>query len=123
MIIFYLVVSCCAAIFCLLGIIISIRDGEWGLATFALLLEVLSSFLLFAAIDAIRRDNTQTIEYYFPAEHYNFEQVITETSETKYIGADTVVVIKRDTAYKLVGQDPIIGANNHFSRKYPDTRK
>jgi hypothetical protein len=105
-------------IFCLFSIIFTIRDGEWGLTSFVLLVGVLSSLLLFGTIDAIRRDNTQTIEYYFPAEHYNFEQVITETSETKYIGADTVVVVKRDTTYKLVGQDPIIGGNNHFSKKY-----
>ena len=121
MLVFYLVVSCCAVIFCLLGIIATIRDGEWGLASFVLLLGALSSLLLFAVIDAFRRDNTQTIEYYFPAEHYNFEQIITETNETKYIGADTVVVVKRDTTYKLVGQDPIIGASEYLKKEYPDT--
>ena len=118
MLAFYLIVSCCAAIFCLLGVIIYIRDEEWGLASFALFVGVISSLLLLTVIDAIRRDNTQTIEYYFPAEHYSFEQIITETSETKYIGTDTVVVVKRDTTYKLVGQDPIIGGDNHFSKKY-----
>ena len=118
MLIFSLVISCCAVIFCLLSIIVTIRDREWGLASFVLFVGVISSLLLFTVIDAIRRDNTQTTEYYFPAEHYDFEQVITETSETKYIGADTIVVVKRDTTYKLVGQDPIIGGNNHFNRKY-----
>ncbi len=118
MIVLYLIVSCCAVIFCLLSIIISIRDEEWGWASFTLFLGVISFLLLFTTIGAIRRDNTQTIEYYFPAEHYSFEQIITETSETKYIGTDTVVVVKRDTTYKLVGQDPIIGGDNHFSKKY-----
>jgi hypothetical protein len=121
MLIFYLVVSCCAVIFCALGIVITIRDGEWGLASFALLLGAISSILLFAVIDTIRRDNTQTIEYYFPADHYTFEQIITETNETKYVGADTLVVVKRDTTYKLVGQDPIIGGSKHLKREYPDT--
>ncbi len=121
MLIFYLVVSCCFVIFCFFGVGITIRDREWGLAFFALLLGVLSSILLFAVIDSIRRDNTQTVEYYFPADHYTFEQIITETNETKYIGADTVVVVKRDTTYKLVGQDPIIGSSKHFKREYPDT--
>ena len=120
MIIFYLVLFILFIIICFIGVIASVRDGEWGSAIFALLLGLLSSILLFADIDAIRRDNTQNIEYYFPAKHYNFEQVITETSETKYIGADTLVVVKRDTTYKLVGQDPIIGGNYHFNRKYPD---
>ena len=120
MLIFYLVISCCAVIFCTLGIIISIRNGEWGSAVFVLLLGVLSSILLYAVIDAIKKDNIQTIEYYFPADHYAFEQIITETNETKYVGADTLVVVKRDTTYKLVGQDPIIGGNHHFNRKYPD---
>lgn len=118
MLAFYLIVSCCAAIFCLLGVITSIRNEEWGLASLALFVGVISSLLILTVTDAIRRDNTQTIEYYFPAEHYSFEQVITETSETKCIGADTVVVVKRDTTYKLVGQDPIIGENNHFIKKY-----
>ena len=120
MLVFHLVVSCCAVIFCAFGLIISIRDGEWGLASFALLLGALSSLLLFAVIDAIRRDNTQTIEYYFPADHYTFEQIITETNETKYVGADTLVVVKRDTTYKLVGQDPIIGTSEHLKKEYPD---
>ena len=120
MIIFYLVLFILFTIICFIGVIASIRDGEWGTAIFALILGLLSSILLFADIDAIRRDNTQTVEYYFPADHYTFEQVITETSETKYVGADTLVVVKRDTTYKLVGQDPIIGGSNHFDRKYPD---
>jgi hypothetical protein len=120
MIIFYLVISCCAVIFCSIGVVASIRDGNWGEAIFVFFLGVLSSILLFAVIDSIRKDNTQTIEYYFPADHYTFEQVITETSETKYVGTDTLVVVKRDTTYKLVGQDPIIGGSNHFDRKYPD---
>ena len=82
------------------------------------LLGAFSAASLFAIIDTIRKDNTQTVEYYFPADHYTFEQIITETNETKYIGADTVVIAKRDTIYKLVGQDPIVGGNNHFDRKY-----
>lgn len=120
MIIFYLISLVFFIILCLVGIIVSIRDGEWGAAVFAFLLSLILSILLFADIDAIRRDNTQTVEYYFPADHYAFEQVITETSETKYIGNDTLVVVKRDTTYKLVGQDPIIGGDKHFNRKYPD---
>lgn len=120
MLTFYLVICCCAVIFCILGIIISIREGEWGGAIFAFILGALSSILLFAVIYAIHRDNTQTVEYYFPADHYTFEQIITETNETKYIGADTVVVVKRDTTYKLAGQDPIIGGDYHFNRNYPD---
>ena len=118
MAIFYLILFALFTIFCLIGFIVSIRDSEWGLSCFTFLLIILSSVSLFVTIDAIRRDNTQTVEYYFPAEHYSFEQVITETSETKYIGTDTVVVVKRDTTYKLVGQDPIIGRSNHFIRKY-----
>lgn len=119
MIIFYLflILIVFITLFCLIGVIVSIRNEEWGLASFGLLLGVVSSILLFTVIDAIRRDNTQTVEYYFPAEHYNFEQVITEASETKYIGSDTLVVVKRDTTYKLVGQDPIIGGNYHFNRR------
>ena len=120
MLIFYLVISCCAVIFCSIGVIVSIHDREWGLASFVFLLGALSSILLFAVIDTMRRDNIQTIEYYFPADHYTFEQIITETNETKYAGADTLVVVKRDTTYKLAGQDPIIGGNNHFDRKFPD---
>ena len=120
MIIFSLILLAFLTFFCLIGVIVSIRDGEWGTAIFALILGLLSSILLFADIDAIRRDNTQTVEYYFPADHYTFEQIITETNETKYVGADTLVVVKRDTTYKLVGQDPIIGGNHHFNRKYPD---
>ncbi len=120
MLIFYLVISCCAVIFCAIGFIISIRDEEWGSACFAFFLGVMSSILLFADIYAIRRGNIQTVEYYFPADHYTFEQIITETNETKYVGNDTLVVVKKDTTYKLVGQDPIIGGSNHFNRKYPD---
>jgi len=120
MIIFYLILFICFIIFCLIGVIVSIRDGEWGSAVFTFILGLFSSILLYAVIDAIKKDNTQTVEYYFPADHYTFEQVITETSETKYVGADTLVSVKRDTTYKLVGQDPIIGGNNHFDRKYPD---
>ena len=120
MLIFYLVVTCCAVICCAIGIVISIRDGEWGSACFAFFLGVISSILLYADIDAIRRDNIQTVEYYFPADHYTFEQIITETNETKYVGNDTLVVVKRDTTYKLVGQDPIIGGSNNFKREYPD---
>ena len=123
MLIFYLVITCFAVIFFLIGFIVTIRDNGFDLASLALLfIGVLSALLLFATIDAVRRDNTQTTEYYFPAKHYKFEQVITETSETKYIGADTLVVVKRDTTYKLVGQDPIIGGDYHFNRKYPDTQ-
>ena len=118
MTIFYLILFVFFIIFSLIGFIVCIRDSEWGGAFFSFFLIILSSASLFVIIDAIRRDNTQTVEYYFPAEHYSFEQVITETSETKYIGTDTVVVVKRDTTYKLVGQDPIIGGNNHFSKKY-----
>jgi uncharacterized membrane protein len=120
MIIFCLILLVCFIILCLIGVIVSIRDGEWGVTVFAFLLGLFLSILLFADIDAIRRDNTRTVEYYFPADHYTFEQIITETSETKYIGNDTLVVVKRDTTYKLVGQDPIIGGDNHFNRKYPD---
>lgn len=121
MTIFYLILFSFFIILCLIGVIVSIRDGEWGSAIFAFLLGLFSSILLYADIGVIKKDNTQTVEYYFPADHYTFEQVITETSETKYVGADTLVVVKRDTTYKLVGQDPIIGGNNHFDRKYPDT--
>ena len=67
------------------------------------LLGAFSAASLFFTIEAIRRDNTQTVEYYFPADYYTFEQIVTETNETKYIGADTVVIAKRDTIYKLVG--------------------
>ena len=119
MLIFYLILFVFFAIFCLIGVIVSIRDGEWGIAIFALILGLLSSIMLYAVIDTIHKDNTQTVEYYFPADHYVFEQIITETSETKYVGNDTLVVVKRDTTYKLVGQDPIIGTN-HFNREYPD---
>lgn len=118
MLVFYFVVKCCSIFLCVLGIITGIRAGRLGEVLFCLLLSVLSFFLLFFTIEAIRRDNTQTVEYYFPADHYTFEQIITETNETKYIGADTVVIAKRDTIYKLVGQDPIVGGNNHFDRKY-----
>ena len=120
MLIFYLVISCCAVIFCLIAIIVSIRDGEWGVAIFAFILGLFSSVMLYSVIDAIKKDNTQTVEYYFPADHYTFEQIITETNETKYIGADILVVVKRDTTYKLVGQDPIIGSSDYFKREYPD---
>lgn len=123
MIIFYLILFAFFIIFCLIGVIVSIRDGEWGLAIFAFLLSLFSSILLYAVIDAIKNDNTQTIEYYFPADHYTFEQIITETSETKYVGSDTLVVMKRDTTYRLIGQDPIIGSSKHFKREYPDTSK
>ena len=121
MIIFFLILFAFFTIFCLIGCIVSLRDGEWGMAIFAFLLSLFSSILLCADIDAIKKDNTQTVEYYFPADHYTFEQVITETSETKYVGADTLVVVKRDTTYKLVGQDPIIGSSKYVKREYPDT--
>jgi len=120
MIIFSLILFAFLIIFCLIGVIVSIRDGEWGGAVFAFILSLISSILFYAVIDAFKKDNTQTVEYYFPADHYTFERIITETNETKYIGADTLVVVKRDTTYKLVGQDPIIGGNHHFNRKYPD---
>ena len=118
MLVFYFVVNCCAIFLSVLGIIIGIRAGRLGEVLFCLLLSVLSFFLLSFTIEAIRRDNTQTVEYYFPADHYTFEQIITETNEAKYVGNDTLVVKKRDTTYKLVGQDPIVGGNNHFDRKY-----
>ena len=120
MIIFSLILLAFLIIFCLIGIIVSIRDGEWGGAVFAVLLSLLSTVLLLATIDAFKKDNTQTVEYYFPADHYTFERIITETNETKYVGADTLVVVKRDTTYKLVGQDPIIGGSDYFKREYPD---
>ena len=120
MIIFYLILFVFFTIFCLIGTVESIRDGEWGVAFFTFFLSLFSSILLYFVIDAIKKDNTQTIEYYFPSDHYTFEQIITETNETKYVGADTLIVVKRDTTYKLVGQDPIIGASNHFKREYPD---
>lgn len=120
MIIFYLILFIFFTIFCLIGVIVSIRDGEWGAAVFAFILGFLSSVMLYAVIDAIKKENTQTVEYYFPADHYTFEQIITETNETKYVGTDTLVVVKRDTTYKLVGQDPIIGSSDYFKREYPD---
>lgn len=120
MIIFYLILFVFFTIFCPIGAIVSIRDGEWGAAIFGFLLGFFSSILLCFVIDFIKKDNTQTIEYYFPADHYTFEQIITETNETKYVGTDTLVVVKRDTTYKLVGQDPIIGNSDHFKREYPD---
>ena len=118
MLVFYFIVNCCAIFLSVLGIIIGIRARRLGEVLFCLFLGVFSFFLLSFTIEAIRRDNTQTVEYYFPAGHYTFEQIITETNETKYVGADTVVITKRDTIYKLVGQDPIAGGNNHFDRKY-----
>ncbi len=121
MIIFSLILLAFLIILCLIGVIVSIHDGEWGGAVFAFILTFLSFVLLYGVIDTIKKDNIQTVEYYFPADHYTFEQIITETNETKYIGADTVVVVKRDTTYKLVGQDPIIGSSKHFKREYPDT--
>ena len=120
MTIFYLILFVLFAIFCFTGVVVSIRDGEWGVAVFAFLLGLLSSIMLYAVIDAIKKDNTQTVEYYFPADHYTFEQIITETNETKYVGADTLVVVKRDTTYKLVGHDPIIGDSKYFKREYLD---
>lgn len=123
MIIFFLILFAFLIIFCLIGVIVSIRDGEWGGAVFAFILSLISSILFYAVIDAFKKDNTRTVEYYFPADHYTFERIITETNETKYIGADTLVVVKRDTTYKLVGQDPIIGGKNHFNREYPETSK
>ena len=118
MLVFFLIASCCLVICCVFGIIISICVREWGAAFMVFLLGAFSAASLFAIIDTIRKDNTQTVEYYFPADHYTFEQIITETNETKYVGNDTLVVAKRDTIYKLVGQDPIIGGNVHFDRKY-----
>ena len=123
MIIFYLILFIFFTTFCLIGVIVSIRDGEWAPAVFTFILGLSSSILLYAVIDTMSKGNTQTVEYYFPADHYAFEQIITETNETKYVGADTLIVVKRDTTYKLVGQDPIIGGNHHFNRKYPDTSK
>lgn len=123
MIILYLILFVFFIISCLVCIIVSIRDDEWGAAIFAFILGLLASIMLCAVINSIKRDNTQTVEYYFPADHYTFEQIVTETNETKYVGADTVVVAKRDTTYKLVGQDPIIGSSKYFKREYPDTSK
>ena len=118
MLIFYLVLSCCAVICCVFGTIIAIRSRDWGAVLLILSLVTLWSIFLFTVVKAIHKDKTQTVEYYFPADHYTFEQIITETNETKYVGNDTLVVTKRDTTYKLVGQDPIVGGDNHFDRKY-----
>lgn len=120
MTIFFLILFVFFTIFCLIGLIVSIRDSEWGIAVFTFLLSFCSFIMVCAVIDVIKKDNTRTVEYYFPADHYTFEQIITETNETKYVGADTLVVVKRDTTYKLVGQDPIIGDSDHFKREYPD---
>ncbi len=120
MIIFSLILLAFLIILCLIGVIVSIHDGEWGGAVFAFILTFLSFVLLYGVIDTIKKDNIQTVEYYFPADHYTFERIVTETNETKYVGADTLVVVKRDTTYKLVGQDPIIGGSDYFKREYPD---
>ena len=120
MLIFYLVLSCCAVICCVFGTIIAIRSRDWGAVFLILFLVALWFIALFAIIKTGHKGNAQNVEYYFPADHYTFEQIITETNETKYVGNDTLVVTKRDTTYKLVGQDPIIGGNVHFLRKYPD---
>ena len=120
MTIFFLIFFVFFTIICLIGLIVSIRDSEWGIAVFTFLFSLFSFIMVCAVIDVIKKDNTQTVEYYFPADHYTFEQIITETNETKYVGADTFVVVKRDTTYKLVGQDPIIGNSDYFKREYPD---
>ena len=121
MLVFYLIFFLFFTILCLFGFGASIRDREYGVTVFCSLLGIMSLIMLIVGIETMNKGNTQTVEYYFPADHYTFEQVITETSETKYVGNDTVVVVKRDTTYKLVGQDPIIGGDKHFKREYPDT--
>ena len=120
MVIFYLILFVFFTILCLIGLIVSMHDDEWGIAVFTFILGLFSFIMVCAVIGVIKKDNTQTVEYYFPADHYTFEQIITETNETKYAGADTLVVVKRDTTYKLVGQDPIIGESRHLKKEYPD---
>lgn len=120
MLVFYLIVFLFGIVLSIIGFCVSIRDGEFGATIFCSLFFIMSLIMLIVGIDVMNKGNTQTVEYYFPADHYSFEQVITETSETKYVGNDTLVAVKRDTTYKLIGQDPIIGSSKHLKREYPD---
>lgn len=105
-------------IFQLFGIFGTFRDKEYGGTVFFCLMTILCMIMLFGLIDAMKRQNEQIVEYYFPADHYKLEQIVTIRNEKSAIGSDTLVTTKCDTTYRITGIEPIVWKNNHYDRKY-----
>lgn len=105
-------------IFQLFGIFGTFRDKEYGGTVFFCLMTVLCVIMLCGIIDAMKRQNEQVVEYYFPADHYKIEQIVTVRNEKSAIGSDTLVTTKCDTTYRITGIEPIVWKNNHYDRKY-----
>lgn len=102
----------------LFGIFGTFRDKEYGGTVFFCLMTVLCVIMLCGIIDAMKRQNEQVVEYYFPADHYKIEQIVTVRNEKSDIGSNTLVTTKCDTTYRITGIEPIVWKNNHYDRKY-----
>ena len=102
----------------LFGMFVTFKDEEYGGTLFLCLMMALCVFTLLGVIDTMKRQNEQVIEYYFPADHYKFEEIVTIRNEKTVISSDTLVTTKCDTTYRITGVEPIMWKNKHYDRKY-----
>lgn len=100
-----------------IGIVTTIRDGEYGSAIVLGLFTIFAIFMLIALIAAKTQDNKQVVERYFPSEHYNMEVVVTES---RTVINDSTTVIKTDTTYVITGVEQIVGGSENYESEYVD---
>jgi len=103
--------------FCIAWAITLFSDHEIVAGAFLVIFSILPAVMFGYVIHAKCVGNEQVIEYYFPADHYKFEQIVKVTNEKSVIGSDTLVTTKCDTTYRITGVEPIVWDENHYNRK------
>lgn len=117
MIIFALIFFFSVWVFLLVWAISLFIEKEIIPGVFVLILGILPAGLCSFVMHAQVTGNEKVVEYYFPADHYKFEQIVNVTNEKTVVGSDTLVTTKCDTTYRITGIEPIVGHETNFSTK------
>lgn len=113
--IIYFILTILVLICLVIGVISTIRDGEYGAAIFCGLFTIFVIIMLCALIDAETQGNKQVVERYFPAEHYKMEVVVTES---RTVINDSTTIVKTDTTYVITGVEQIVGGSENYDSEY-----
>lgn len=99
------------------GAIACFIKKNYPIGFFLILVSIVSGGFDWLLIDAAKKDNTQTVEYSFSADHYTFDKVVTVTYKEVYHNGVKMIEEQSDTTYVLTGTEPIFNEAPNYKRK------
>ena len=109
-----LILSILLAVGCLAGTIYYAIQREWAPVPFLLMFSVLWSILTCVICGVIADGNVETVEYSFPASHYDLRE---EVTITRTMDGNGVIKETTDTVYVITGEEPIMLNDKHYKTK------